>query len=198
MKDQEPIEPIDPIKKHIINKLQKGLSPSLTYHTVDHTLDVLEQVVSIAEAEEIQAEEVFLLQVAALYHDTGFLYQYAGHEEKSCQLAQAELPGFGLSGEQIQQVCGMIRATKIPQSPTTELEQIICDADLDYLGRKDFFSIGKTLFKEFVDQQIVGNFREWNNVQIKFLESHSYFTKRSVELRNKRKLLHLAEVRALV
>lgn len=185
------------IQQHVIGKLENGLSPQLTYHNVAHTLDVLKQAVEIASLEGITNEEdLFLLQVSALYHDVGFLTMYSGHEETSCAIASTELADFGFSEEQIEKVCGMIRATKVPQLPHTHLEQIICDSDLDYLGREDFFPIGEGLYKEFLIQKIVTNEREWNMLQVRFLESHHYFTQTSKQRRQQAKQLNLQKVKA--
>ncbi|HLL42238.1 MAG TPA: HD domain-containing protein, partial [Segetibacter sp.] len=126
------------IKLHVIDKLEQGLSPALTYHNVAHTLDVLNQAVDIAKREGIEDEnDLLLLKISALYHDVGFLQIYTGHEEISCEVAGKELFEFGFSTEQIEKICGMIRATKVPQQPVNVLEEVICDADLDYLGRND-------------------------------------------------------------
>ncbi len=188
--------PFPEIQQHVIDKLSKGLSPTLTYHNVDHTLDVLKHAIIIAQQEGIQdPEELLLLKVSALYHDVGFLNIYTGHEEKSCAIAAAELAGFGFSAEQLDKVCGMIRATRVPQQPMTKLEEIICDSDLDYLGRADFFSIGDGLYKEFLSQQIVSNELEWNRLQVRFLESHHYFTDSSKQNRQKVKQLNLEKVK---
>lgn len=184
------------IQKHVIDKLETGLSPALTYHNVAHTLDVLKYVVEIAGKEGIKNEkDLFLLKVSALYHDVGFLEVYGGHEELSCKIATEELQGFGLNDEDIEKVCGMIRATKVPQQPTNQLEEIICDSDLDYLGRPDFWQIGEGLYKEFLDQKIVSNFRDWNLLQVRFLESHHYFTKTAKETRQEQKQLHLEAIK---
>ena len=86
----------------------------------------------------------------------------------------------------------MIMATKIPQSPKTLLEQIICDADLDYLGRDDFEPISNNLYKEFLTFKIIPEDCIWDHIQIKFFESHRYFTKTTLEKRNTAKLKHLA------
>ncbi len=185
------------IKLHIIDKLQKKLSPALTYHNIAHTLDVLHRAVHIAKSEGIQDEEDFLLlQISALYHDVGFLDVYTGHEEISCKVACADLTNFGFSIMQIEKVCGMIRATKVPQQPQTVLEEIICDADLDYLGRDDFFEIGKGLYKEFLDQKIVSDDGSWNLLQVRFLENHHYVTNTSIKLRQKQKQHHLEQIKA--
>lgn len=184
------------IKRRVIGKLEKGLSPQLTYHNVAHTLDVLKQAVEIAESESIQnAEDLLLLKVSALYHDVGFLLNYSGHEETSCAIATKELTGLGFSEEQVDTVCGMIRATKVPQQPQTKLEEIICDSDLDYLGRDDFFRIGEGLYKEFVIHKIVSNETEWNRLQVRFLESHHYFTDTSKRRRQQAKQINLEKVK---
>ena len=187
------------IQKHVIDKLQKGLSSDLTYHNVGHTLDVLKQSIFIANAEGIDNEEdILLLKLASLYHDVGFLNKYTGHEETSCEFAEKELAAFGLNKTQIDKICGMIRATKVPQNPRTHLEEIICDADLDYLGRPDFFTIGDGLFNEFMIQKIVSNDRDWNLLQIRFLEQHHYFTKTSKKRRQRLKQIHLEAVKEKV
>ncbi len=195
---REDKELLDAIQAHIVNKLRNGLDPSLTYHTVEHTLDVTRQALRIGIAEKIESRDLLLLQVAALYHDTGFLSCYRGHEEVSCLFAQNELPEFGFDADEIEKMCGMIMATKIPQSPKNKLEEIICDADVDYLGRPDFFATGEKLYREFLDQGIVVDFDDWNRLQVRFLEAHHYFTQTSITLRTQEKLRFLEEVRKQV
>ena len=183
---------------HIIAKLQNGLNPLYTYHSLEHTLDVLEQVQAIAASEKMDdKEKLFLLKIAALYHDTGFLFVYSGHEEQGCELAKKELPGFGLTKPQIKKICGMIMATKIPQSPTNKLEKIICDADLDYLGRDDFEPISNSLYKEFLTVGFVKDYSDWMKKQIGFLEMHQYFTKSSKQIRQPKKLEQLIKLKAI-
>jgi uncharacterized protein len=85
-----------------------------------------------------------LLKTACLFHDIGFTISGQDHEERGCEIAEEVLPDLNYDSDQINRIKGMIMATKIPQTPNNKLEQIICDADLDYLGRDDFFSIGDT------------------------------------------------------
>ena len=182
---------------HVIAKLQNELSPRFTYHSIHHTLDVLEQVQQIAAREGINDEQnLFLLKVAALYHDIGFLFVYAGHEEKGCELARKELPAFRLTSPQIEKICGMIIATKIPQSPKNKMEEIICDADLDYLGRNDFDPISNNLYKEFLDIGFVKDHNDWMQKQISFFEQHHYFTGSSQQLRQPKKTEQLVKLKA--
>ena len=76
-----------------------------------------------------------------------------------------------------------------------EAEKIICDADLDYLGRSDFYSTGEGLFKEFLRQGIVQDETSWNLLQVNFLERHHYFTQTCQRKREAIKQQHLEELR---
>ncbi|MBK9760147.1 MAG: HD domain-containing protein [Flavobacteriales bacterium] len=180
---------------YILGKLRHGLPAFRTYHCFSHTLDVYRTAVEIAVAEGIEGERLDLLRTAALYHDAGFLIQDKDHEEGSCLLASEALPKFGYTHSQVDAVCEMVRATKVPQQPRNKLSRILCDADLDYLGRPDFFRIGATLFTEFKHYAVVKTEREWNELQVRFLSKHRYFTAHSKRVRQPVKQLHLAAVK---
>jgi predicted metal-dependent HD superfamily phosphohydrolase len=180
------------IKQAILSRLERELDPRLGYHNLSHTLDVVKQAGILAKQEGVNDKhDLLLLKTAAAFHDSGFLFVYKGHEEKGCEIASEDLKNL-LSSSDIGKICGMIMATKIPQSPSTLLEQIICDADLDYLGRKDFEPISTHLYKEFITFKIIPENCIWDHLQIRFFESHHYFTKTSIEKRNDEKLKHLA------
>ena len=180
------------IKPLIIARLEKELDSRLGYHNVLHTLDVLEQAEKIAKKEGIHdPHDLMLLKTAAVFHDSGFLFVYKGHEEKSCEIASDYLTET-LDQADLQKIHGMIMATKIPQSPRNLLEQIICDADLDYLGRNDFEPISKNLYKEFMTFNIIPANVVWDHIQIKFFESHRYFTDTAIKKRSDKKMKHLA------
>ena len=179
------------IKKPILSRLQGELDPRLGYHNIFHTLDVLKQAEVIAKHEKItDKHELLLLKTAAVFHDSGFLVAYKDHEEKSCEIATDNLKNI-FSKDDIKKICGMIMATKIPQTPHNLFEQIICDADLDYLGRNDFEPISKSLYQEFMTFKIIPENIIWDHIQIRFFEMHHYFTNTSVEKRNKKKMFHL-------
>ena len=178
------------IKVTVCDKL-KGLDPNLTYHNLLHTLDVLNQSERIAVKEGItDTEEMFLLKVASLYHDTGFLETYTEHEKVSCAIFLEDACRFGFTQRQKDKVMALIMATCIPQNPASHLERIICDADLDYLGREDFFEIGDMLRKEFLHYHIIENNDEWEKIQLKFFQTHRYHTASSRISRDALKVVH--------
>ncbi len=180
----------------ILDKLRRELPAQRTYHSLEHTLDVYASVVDIAEKEGITGDGLTMLKIAALYHDAGFTEQDLDHEDAGCRIVRAKLPEFGFGAEQIELICEMIMSTRIPQSPRNKLARILCDADLDYLGRVDFIPIGSALFKEMRHYGVLKTEREWNELQVRFLERHKYFTRTNKESREPQKQLHLLEVKA--
>lgn len=184
------------IKKIILKELKENLPEHLSYHSVMHVKDVINAVEEIAVAENVGGEDLMLLKTAALFHDSGFLHGAKDHEEKSCEIAQKYLLDYGYNQPQIDKIKGMIMATKIPQSPKNKLEEILADADLDYLGRDDFFKIGDKLFDELTMFGIVNSERDWNLLQEKFLESHHFFTKTAINNRNQKKQENLEIIKS--
>lgn len=183
-------------EKFITEKLEKELPDTLHYHNTDHIQDVLQSALRIAENEALGDEDIHLLRIAALFHDSGLIYSHKNHEERGCEIAKEILPSFGLSEGQLGIISGMILATKIPQSPKTLLEKILCDADLDYLGRDDFYLIGNKLHEEMRDGGLIETEREWNLIQKTFLESHRYHTRFGRANRENKKGQHLQEIAA--
>ena len=181
---------------HILGKLRHGLPRTRTYHNFSHTLDVYRSAVALAMQYDLDKEEMDLLRTAALYHDSGFLIQDHEHEMAGCSIAREALPEFGYSEAQIERVCDLVMATKLPTDPKDTLGMILCDADLDYLGRSDFFRIGATLFQEFKHYGIVKDERGWNELQVRFMESQTYYTPISRAEREPVKQLHLQKVKA--
>lgn len=175
----------------ILDKIKNELPEHFHYHNADHALDVYTAAKQIAAGEGINGYELDLLLTAAYYHDSGFLFGQANHEAGSCKNARQYLPDFGYTDDEIEQVCDIIMATKMPQSPHNHLGQIICDADLDYLGRNDFFILSKRLFSELVITDHLESELEWDRQQVKFLRSHHYFTQTALRLRDEGKNEHL-------
>ncbi len=186
------------LKQNIIAELRSHLLPGLYYHSVDHTLDVMEAAERIGAAEKITEQELVLLKTAALLHDSGYLFTAKNHEENSCRIAQYILPKYEVPENDINAVCELIMATKIPHNPHNKLAEIICDADLDYLGRNDFYTLSKNLFMELKLFDKVSDENIWNQMQVVFLERHKYFTSTANSSRAAMKEKHLNSIRESV
>ncbi len=170
------------------------LDPNLTYHSKAHTMDVIEQCENIAEREGIKGHDKLVLRMAALFHDTGFLRTYLNHEVMGCKIFLEKTASMNFSDKDIKTVQELIMATKLPQVPVTHLQRIICDADLDYLGRDDFYPVADNLRKEFLHFKIVPDNETWQKMQLNFLHTHHYHTLSSQQLREPVKQKHYAEL----
>lgn len=180
---------------YILQRLKTELSPDLKYHAVIHTVSIIRNCRKIAEAEGIDEEELQLLLTAAAYHDAGFLEAYDRNEQIGCQIAEEALPGFDFSKEQIRRICGMIMATQPPQAPRNELEMILCDADLYYLGGDQYEEIAESLYQELLLYGKKLSRDEWLEMQVHSLEDHQYFTGFAKRQRGPRKKLILEKLR---
>lgn len=172
-----------PEGKYIVDRLRTELPTQFHYHNADHTLDVYHSAAAIAKQENLTEDNTRLLLVAALYHDCGYLLGNHDHELSSCKITREALPQFGYDREYIEKVCTLIMATQLPQQPASLLEQIICDADLDYLGRTDFLTTGNKLYREMLAFGTISNIEEWDRLQTTFLQNHRYFTASSLKNR---------------
>ena len=168
----------DAAYEYIFKQLD-NLDKNLYYHGKHHTIeDVLPCAIFLCKEENLNDEETLLVKTAALYHDVGFLDQYEKNEPKGCEWAQKSLPNFGYSEKQIEQICIIIMATQLPQTPKNSMSEVMCDADLGHLGSKKYFLRAEALrleleltYKKEID------LKSWNEGNIKFLENHKYFTK---------------------
>jgi uncharacterized protein len=179
------------MQQFVTGLLNKELSKFYYYHNVAHTLYVVEKVIEIGQHEHCTAAELDLLSTAALWHDAGFIHLYNGHEEESCKLAQQYLPSYGYNSNDIDKVCGMIMATKMPHSPNNHLEEMLADADLEYLGTETAAVKANELFKELHHLNPLLTREEWNTVQISFLKQHHYFTAFCKTNKEPQKLIYL-------
>lgn len=183
------------IYQKVISRLELELPEWLYYHNADHTRYVLDKTILIAEREQVTEKELFLLKLAALYHDTGFLVQRDGHEEISCKIATEELKEYNFQNKDTEKICRTILATKIPQKPTNKLECILADADLEYLGTDQFFELSEKLYKEVRHFEPKISRKQWNEIQIDFMANHKYNTVYCKRYREPKKMHNLESIK---
>ena len=186
------------LQEMIFDLLEKELPDKLYYHNLKHTVDVVTEVELIGWAEGVSDEEILLLKTAALFHDSGHTISYDNHEFHGTEMAREILPKFNYTKEQIDRICEIIMATKMPPKPKNLLEQIICDADLDYLGRTDFIPVSNTLYEELKVRDKIGALNDWNKLQLKFISGHQYFTNTARKLREVNKQNQIDRISKLI
>ncbi|UJP64336.1 HD domain-containing protein [Mongoliitalea daihaiensis] len=162
--------------ERMFKRLKDDLPSFMVYHDLKHTKQVIDNSIFLGKMEGCTDYELDVLSIAALYHDSGFLLGSESHEMKGCFLIKADLPSYGFSSHEIEQICGMIMATKTPQSPHNKLEQILADADLFYLGTDQYVNQSMLLKNELIHFNPSLKDEEWKEIQVDFLETHVYHT----------------------
>ncbi len=186
------------IQEIILDRLERELPKYLYYHNVKHTVDVVTEVELIGWGENCTDEEILILKTAGLFHDVGHTVTYDNHEYQGTLIAREMLPAYSYTPAQIDRICEIIMATKLPPQPKNLLENIICDSDLDYLGRSDFIPVSNTLYEELKAQNKMGSLNDWNKIQVKFISGHQYFTATARSLREVNKQLQIERIQNLI
>jgi HD superfamily phosphodiesterase len=186
------------LQELVLDIIEKNLPPNLFYHNLKHTVDVVTEVELIGWAEGLSDEELLLLKTAALFHDVGHTVAYDEHEFHGTQIVRQILPKYNYSKEEIDIICQTIMATKLPPNPQNLLQAILCDADLDYLGRIDFIPVSNTLFEELKIRNKITSLKEWNQLQLSFISKHQYFTETARKLREVNKQSQIERIKKLI
>lgn len=186
-------------RAYALKRLTEDLPARLIYHSLQHTRDdVVPAAKRLAAAEGVNGEDLLLLSTAAYFHDLGFIIRREEHERAGVQIAGQVLPGFNYVSAQIEKICGMIMATRIPQSPTSLMEQILADADLDSLGTERFWMLSQKLRMENEAFEGPMSDLKWYQAQLLFLEQHHYWTSAARTQREAQKQAHLVQLRELL
>jgi len=184
---------------YAFNRLRTELPPRLSYHNAQHTEDdVLPAAVRLAKLSNMADPDLRLLEVAAAFHDLGQIRTVLGHEQIGADIVSDVLPRYGFGPEEIERVSGMILATRLPQTPLSEEQAILCDADLDSLGREDFFATSKALWQEREACGMIIAWQTWLENQHRFLTDHHYFTPAARTLRDEGKRKNIALLERLI
>ena len=185
----KPDTDFDAAKTYVLARLARELPETMFYHSVWHSRDeVLPQVNRLIELERLTGRPRLWVRTAALYHDIGFTVSSTDHERTSVRIATRILPRFGYSSSDIEAITRIIMATRLPQSAQTLAEQILADADLDVLGRDDFFTRNQLLRAELAASGTIFSDESWLNGQLNLMRDHNYFTASARTMRQAGKL----------
>lgn len=187
---------LNKIQNYVTEKIENSHKPWQNYHNLEHTLEVVSNSEEIAKAENLSDDDMEILYFAAWFHDIGYIDGCLEHEERSKKIAREFLTFNNYPEYKINQVTAAILTTKIPQTPQTQIEKILCDADLLHLGKKGLFKRGM-LLKEEIEKNLNKQFtdEEWLKSSIEFIEKHSFHTEYVQKFYNDRKLQNLQKLR---
>lgn len=174
---------------------RKNIGAEFVFHDINHTREVVASSLEIAEGYELSEKELEILALAAWFHDTGYNEGPEGHEQRGCKLAADFLKQHQFSDSDLAVIAGLIMATKLPQQPASLLEEIICDADMSHLGKKNYWDRCGRIRQEFLmTRNTVMSEQEWVDFEINFMTNHRYHTTFAQELYDKRKHKHIRQL----
>ncbi|MEM9919953.1 MAG: Pycsar system effector family protein [Bacteroidota bacterium] len=189
-------EIVDQCTDFVSHLLRDQLPKDFHYHNLQHTLDVKSYCERFGQTLSVSEADMFLLQIAALFHDTGYLRTYDQHEAASQDIAREHLQEINLPTEQIDQVCSLIEATIVQRQPENLLQQIIKDADLNNIGKEDFQVNSENLrheWKVFLKEEYKE--REWLRSTLNFLKEHQFYTSAAQELLGEQKKANMKSLK---
>lgn len=182
-------------RNFILNQLKSTLPDACCYHSLHHSIDVEKAAIRYANCEGLSSHEKILVRTAALLHDIGFAVKYETNESLALQFADLHLPDFNYSKEDIEIIKMCISATELQVKPENLLAKILCDSDLDYLGRADYHDLASNLREELKNFGQEFEEKDWILFQLHFLESrHHYYTQSAIQIRGyykKKRILEL-------
>lgn len=164
---------------HVIKLFEEHKNDRLVFHNLNHTRYVAEHANEIASNYRLSEKELFVLNVTAWFHDTGYLVAKAeGHEEKSVELMKAFFQQeHDYDVTVVEAITDTIMATRMPPHPRGLLQEIICDADTYNFGTKEFKVTNKLVFEElsFTKGNTLSK-AAFNTQTYKMLEHHQFYT----------------------
>ncbi|WP_345252589.1 Pycsar system effector family protein [Flaviaesturariibacter amylovorans] len=182
---------------YVSDLFRQKVNPMFAFHNLGHTEQVVAAAQELAAHYPLSDEDQYVLLLAAWFHDTGFSSGKAeDHEKESIRLATGFLQGEGVEPHIVQRVSSCIQATRMPQSPLSTVEKILCDADLYHLGAPDYKKINGMLRAEqeaYFGKELPK--KEWRQRNIEFFETHQYFTEYAQQHREPKKQEWLRQLR---
>lgn len=187
---------LDQAEEYVTDLFRNDLPEKLLYHNLAHTTEVVEIAHELGEMSDVSEEDQEVLQLAAWFHDTGYIKKYNGHEAESAKYAEEFLKNQGYPKDRIEQVKELVMSTVAGHQAQGLLEQLLHDADMAHLGRKRFFRRGELLrveFENFNDKSF--SELEWEKKQYNFLVSNVFLSEAGKEKYSKRRVKNIKKQR---
>jgi predicted metal-dependent HD superfamily phosphohydrolase len=190
-----------PIVSEAITRLERNLPTQLTYHSIEHSLDVIRESIGLASDDALSARETELLAIASAWHDIGYIHTPHNNEPLAAKsLCEYLQDNRDYSAEEISLLRQMILDTAlIPQektliqSPSTNLSRYLLDADLANFGRDDFFEKSELQRKE-----VGAALEPFQKSTLALLQAHNWLTPAATRKWSAKKEANLKALVALI
>lgn len=168
---------VEKARLHVRRYISKHMPGTMLFHDLEHTSTVARFAIDIARASGLKGADLLTVELAALFHDTGYAITYEGHEEESAKLASAWLKARKVPRSDIASVATLIKATRMHHVPRGPTQRVIRDADSAKAGQADFEEKGERLRRELehhLGKRI--STAAWRRENLSYLEAHKFHT----------------------
>ncbi len=186
---------LEEVAEYVSQHISNNVADYFVYHDLQHTLNVVEAVIELSPYFDLSDKEYEALRLASWFHDVGYDEGPDNHEKRSAAHARRYLTERNYPEEGIQQIEACILATKLPSNPQSVLEQIICDADLNHLGKKNYWDrCGRVRQELTKSKDMLMSDKDWVDFELTFMNKHHWYTSAAKAMYGKRKLKHLRQL----
>ena len=182
---------IDEVQYAALSYLEAHLDKRYTYHNAAHTLNVCNAVKLFAENLCLPPETYCSLRIAAIFHDFGYLEQSFDNEKLALPYLEEFGRKFDIDKKFLLHANDLILETVFPYTPLTPAGSLLCDADIEYIGRECFFEYAGLFREELAGDGIVYTDEQWWSLETDFLQENKFFTPICRSLRNVGRLSNL-------
>ena len=186
---------IEELQRAATAYLEANLDKHYTYHNAEHTLEVCNAVKLFTENSTLPETTVSALKIAAIFHDFGYLVRSFDNEKLSQPYLETFGRRLGIEEKILLEANALILETVFPYKPVTPAGKLLCDADVEYIGRKDFFNKAELFRQELSGRGVVYTNKEWWRLEVEFLQQNSFFTPVCRILRNAGRIENLKSAR---
>ncbi|MFZ4544632.1 MAG: Pycsar system effector family protein [Saprospiraceae bacterium] len=166
---------LESVKAYVTDYISKNVSPEYVFHNIIHTEQVVAGVIEISEELHFSKDESEMMQIAAWFHDIGYDKGQDGHENRGIEYAKKFLTQHSYPSEHIATIEEAITATKMPQSPKSLYDKVLCDADMSHLGKKTYWErSGKIRHELVLTIHRHMTEEEWLEFELSFMLKHNY------------------------
>ncbi len=171
------------IEERVMEMVYTNEMFNLHFHKKTIVSKVALQVELLGRAADLSDDEMLLTQVAALLLYSGLSDTYENFESRSIEIAREILPEYGFDERQTERICNLILSTKAPFEPQNNLEEILIDAKMEFLGRSDYLTQVKLLYLEMKNNVKDFSREQFLRQQAELLKKFEFFTVAARRLR---------------
>ena len=171
------------LEKRVNYLMENELPADISFHNNGHTQLVQKEVKALGKLSKLSKEEIEILNISALFMNTGYTISYEDHEKGSLKIASEYLNEIEYPQEKINQVLELLLVPFGSTAPTGLMKKLMNDAYFSYYGLKKFRAREERLLKELKarTEDFDPTEEEWQTQSLQKLKQHTFYSKAAID-----------------